>query len=602
VLVHLVDQIACKAVLLREMAKAMTPETTSADELVASALEAETLGNQETRTELLGKVLHDHPNHLAANWQSGRIVLGRDWLDVNEAQQRAKSSPVLAAYERMRAASDDGSADGNLKLARWCRARRPQASQMYYTRLLDDPQVTNPVIRSEATQNLDLVSFQGEYLPRSEVVRREDFARRYKSASHRWQAAVDRWAKSLRPQSRDQHKQRAIDEMKKVDDPDIALIVSRYAGHGSEAFGVNVAQTLERFLTPETSQCLARYGARTMWPKVHQAAVSALRDRNLHDYVPGLLGSLAGKTTSQGKVERFIDGTIRLEHVFRQESATTDRELRTTRNAEARVNYAPVVMEDGRGPLRRLPDRDPRTGEGQRIERMFTAELARKNASAGAANAMARRYNEQIYRLLSGATGQQIPDETIAWWNWWQVYNGIDYEKANQTYFDQNRTVYTALDFGPRYQRRHSCFAAGTPVATETGMRPIEEIVAGDRVFAKHPDSGELKLQTVLLTTVRPPSPVIELRTGDETIRATPGHPFWVTSKGWRMAKLLQEGDQLHGMSGVVNLEQTRPLADPEPVYNLVVAEFNDYFVGSSMVLVHDNTFRRPTPARIPGL
>ena len=68
------------------------------------------------------------------------------------------------------------------------------------------------------------------------------------------------------------------------------------------------------------------------------------------------------------------------------------------------------------------------------------------------------------------------------------------------------------------------------------------------------------------------------------------------------MAKLLQEGDQLHGMRGVLNVEQIRPLAVPAPVHNLIVDEFSNYFAGSSMALVHDNTFRRPTPARIPGL
>ena len=36
--------------------------------------------------------------------------------------------------------------------------------------------------------------------------------------------------------------------------------------------------------------------------------------------------------------------------------------------------------------------------------------------------------------------------------------------------------------------------------------------------------------------------------------------------------------------------------------YNLIVADFNSYFVGEHGILVHDNTPRRPTAAAVPGL
>ena len=36
--------------------------------------------------------------------------------------------------------------------------------------------------------------------------------------------------------------------------------------------------------------------------------------------------------------------------------------------------------------------------------------------------------------------------------------------------------------------------------------------------------------------------------------------------------------------------------------YNLVVADFNTYFVGESGILVHDNTPRKPTRAVVPGM
>jgi hypothetical protein len=42
-------------------------------------------------------------------------------------------------------------------------------------------------------------------------------------------------------------------------------------------------------------------------------------------------------------------------------------------------------------------------------------------------------------------------------------------------------------------------------------------------------------------------------------------------------------------------------LPDAE-AYNLVVDDFHTYFVGRLGLLVHDNNFRRPTTAVLPGL
>ena len=39
-----------------------------------------------------------------------------------------------------------------------------------------------------------------------------------------------------------------------------------------------------------------------------------------------------------------------------------------------------------------------------------------------------------------------------------------------------------------------------------------------------------------------------------------------------------------------------------DKAYDLVVDDFNTYFVGQQGLLVHDNAFRRPTRAIVPGL
>jgi hypothetical protein len=142
----------------------------------------------------------------------------------------------------------------------------------------------------------------------------------------------------------------------------------------------------------------------------------------------------------------------------------------------------------------------------------------------------------------------------------------------------------------------------GTPVRTERGLVPVETILPGDRVLAQDQDSGELTLKPVLATTLRPPTKVMRIRAGGEEIVTTPGHPFWVSGRGWRMARQLQAGDILHTLGGALPIENVETLTRDEPVHNLVVDDFNTYFVGQVGLLVHDSVFRRPTTAIVPGL
>jgi hypothetical protein len=104
-----------------------------------------------------------------------------------------------------------------------------------------------------------------------------------------------------------------------------------------------------------------------------------------------------------------------------------------------------------------------------------------------------------------------------------------------------------------------------------------------------------------LTATARQAESILELTIGQRKIRTTPGHPFWVAGEGWRMAKLLKPGDQLHSIKGGVVIDEvnTQP---GEPVFNLIVDRFHNYFVGDAMLIAHDHTFRTTTGQRLPGL
>ncbi len=136
---------------------------------------------------------------------------------------------------------------------------------------------------------------------------------------------------------------------------------------------------------------------------------------------------------------------------------------------------------------------------------------------------------------------------------------------------------------------------------TSIGPVGIETLTVGDCVLAQDPEIGELAFKPVLATTVRPPSRLVAITAGGQTIRATRGHPFWVSGIGWQMAKELKPGQLLHTTQGPLPIDAIDDATD-EKCYNLVVADFDTYFVGEPQVLVHDNNLRQVTTVTVPGL
>jgi hypothetical protein len=137
-----------------------------------------------------------------------------------------------------------------------------------------------------------------------------------------------------------------------------------------------------------------------------------------------------------------------------------------------------------------------------------------------------------------------------------------------------------------------NCFVAGTPVATPDGDRAIEELRVGDLVLARDEQSGEVRPSPVTRTFITPERPVVDVRvreTPDAEIRATPGHPFWTTDRGWIAAAELGIGEELLDASGrAVHVDGLAAEAAAETVFNLEIADLHTYFVGAARVWVHN--------------
>jgi hypothetical protein len=128
-----------------------------------------------------------------------------------------------------------------------------------------------------------------------------------------------------------------------------------------------------------------------------------------------------------------------------------------------------------------------------------------------------------------------------------------------------------------------ACFAAGTPIRTPDGTKPIEALQAGDLILtrAEADPEGPVVVRPVN-GTIANESRLLRLHVAGRVIRTTAEHPFFVRGRGWSAAQTLGPGDELLTESGSwVRCEAAVLTAETAPVFNVEIAEHHTYFVGN---------------------
>ncbi|MFI6425838.1 polymorphic toxin-type HINT domain-containing protein, partial [Promicromonospora sp. NPDC050880] len=139
-----------------------------------------------------------------------------------------------------------------------------------------------------------------------------------------------------------------------------------------------------------------------------------------------------------------------------------------------------------------------------------------------------------------------------------------------------------------------ACFVAGTPVLTVDGVKPIQDIVVGDKVWTRNLDTGLDELQLVAETFVHQALALYHLTIDDQRVSTTAEHPFMTADRGWQMAGNLHPGDLLVTPEGTTVLQavqvEEHDLADIVEVYNFHVENTHTYYVlaGDTPLLVHN--------------
>ena len=138
------------------------------------------------------------------------------------------------------------------------------------------------------------------------------------------------------------------------------------------------------------------------------------------------------------------------------------------------------------------------------------------------------------------------------------------------------------------------CFVAGTLVDTEQGLRPIEAIKVGDKVWARDVATGETALKAVT-NLIRRENRVIwkvalaGLGGESQSFETTDDHPWWIAGHGWVHTKDLAPGMAVITRDGKGMIVAAVAKTDrTDATYNLTIADFETYFVGEKRVLVHN--------------
>jgi hypothetical protein len=556
------------------------------DSIVRRAMEAEVDGRAELRQTLLAGALAQDPKHAAARWQSGYVQIGDQWLTVEELERHFKDSDLVSAYRRFRD-QYSGRLAGEIWLARWCRKHGLEERERLHwnqTLRLDSS-------NAEARGRLRLREFRGRLLTPDQIMDWKRGMQEYQQALDQWDPKLARLRREIESSTLKTSTD-AWRDFAGLDDPSAVPSLEKLFYRAEPEIQQEIVSILGNIDDQVATDALVRLALNTDRYEMLCAAAIRLGDRSWFGFVPSLLVRLETPIEYHYAIEKFGDVVIS-DLRFSKENPFAV----VNQSQSSRVGVPVYIRPDRREPrtisFTRKRQQERLQQEAGKMHRQIASSIHAIHRSNAHTNAL----NQKIYRVLETSTGERLDSNPRSWWDWWKQYNELE-NSEEKPYFNLYRQ--SSYDRPIIINRAHSCFAAGTPVWTEAGELPIERVRVGDRVLSQDPLSGELRYHLVTGTTIRPPSETVRITVADEQIVATLGHPMWVAGQGWRMAKQLKVGDQLHGVKGGVAIDQIEPGPIVE-AYNLVVDQANTYFVSRHRVLVHDNLIRRPFEQPLPG-
>lgn len=551
-----------------------------------------------------------------ACWASGYVWRRNTWQSFAAVADAAVSDDWLLDYIDLRD-QEQLTEERHRELADWCRVHRllDQERAHLWTVVGSSPN------DSGVWKRLGYVPVDGGWLPKAELQRRQELQAEMRRNLDRW----NDWGRELAARLSDPRagtRDAGRLSLSKVKDPSAIPALEQQLSTHSVDLAHEYLHWLASLPKGEQLQSLIVLGTISSWEEVRRHSAELLADFPRNDVIPLLIPLVAifrnGTESTTGArslpivnlsdPQNFAKLLLSLQRLDSTIGSISLGEVEyqskiVRQSAFVRFEAAPVGPLEFYG-LRR--DKNRMEFVLSRIEVERQRIISESEGFANASQRLSRKLefaknvSDNARMLLSSLTHQGLNWQSEDWWLWWAAESNREPTIHKQLV----EVVESGSDLAvsaPRVRIDGSCLPAGTLAYTELGPRPIEMIRLGDKVLSKDIETGELAYRVVLQTTVRRPQPLVKLSTASETIESTRGHHFWVSGKGWRMAKEIQPGDRLHGVKGTVRITDVST-GDMAEVYNLVVDRANTYFVGKSLVLSHDVTFPIPTDVKVPGL
>lgn len=564
--------------------------SSSPAELVREALHREIYGLVGERDRLLSAAAGKDSDYGPAQWHRGLIQSKGKWVDIEQLANET-APELLTEYAANREKCGD-TVEDQMRLANWCREKqlRPQ-EQAHLSRVL-----ALNADHQGARERLGFRRVSGRWMTESEIALSLGRRKLESDATKRWRTELleithDLQSSNLKRQEAARARLSAIKDVHAI--PAMESLVSVPSQDG----GLAVVGAVAELKGSEAVESLVRHAVFSQWPLVRQAAAERLKGRKWVSFVPMMLSEMYTPLVSQFGITQSPSGRIVYTHSFLREGQEEQQVLRLD------TEYRRIARVNG----------DVENSLMRAFESSFTG-LARRELQAAQQNSAQLTYNQRIVEALRIATYQDFPADPKQWWQWWDKQNDVvrlgekqvrsRYQLQQVAIVDRRDNVSgNTIDQSgsPTPQRRAECFAAGTIVWTRYGKQRIESVRVGDMVLAQDIESGEIAFKPVLGTTVRPPEELVKVRVGDDALECSRGHLFWVAGFGWAKAERLDSGASLHCLRGAELVSSIETGLKAE-TYNLIVADYHNYFVGKQRILSHDVTQSRPTDAVVPGL
>jgi len=585
-----------------------------AADLVDAALEAELAGDAAKRGELLSRAIDADADYAPARWQSGQVKFEGKWRTPPEVGKLVVQDRRWKEYRQRREAAS--SLADHIELARWClREGLTQEERFHWAVVL----LADPAHR-QARKRLGLREYRGGLFTEEQVAQHQQ---QLKDAEANLRRHKPRFLELCR-QARSESQSLRAAALKKISAvTDVGAIealddaVQRNSGKPSDPktrdLHLAYVTALSNIRAHEATLRLLNQAVFSPIEQVRQLAARLLQPRPTTDYVPLLMGALSAPIETKFDVVAAPDGTVRMMETVFQSGPEADAEHVQNTNFEVQGVFGRDVAKT-----------NPIAVLGGHLDRAVT-QAEQTQEIIDKANAAAAERNARIQETLKIAAGMDYGNDPELWWKAWADENELQYSDAEpvyRTYDEETHTyAYEQAKEYPLIQGRMNqpgqvsattsatqptvlpgveCFAPGTPVWTQSGPVPIEQIAVGDMVLAQHPETGELDYRPVLETTLGDPVRVVRITLPGESITSTLGHRFWVNGRGWQMAKALKPQMMVKALDrglDVVSIQEVEPVS----CHNLIVDEFHTFFVGESRLLVHDKSCPRPTTASLPG-